>query len=146
VLACLNHLLYGSTWVRRTLCPDKPLNEPTISPKTGKYTLETLSWNANERRDSAGLCLLLHGMNASRKQWEKYTRQFPKDFPHMDYLAGPVFKAGNCSLEEAAEPFIEVVEDYLRKFPGKPLILIGTSNGSRIASYIERIPMIFSQS
>jgi hypothetical protein len=44
---------------------------------------------------------------------------------------------GNCSLKEAAEPILAMVEDYIEKNPGKPVILIGTSNGGRIAAYIE---------
>lgn len=136
-LACFRHLLYGGTWVRRAVCPDKPLNEPIVSSLTGKYELATLPWNQDDSQESGGLCLLLHGMNASHKQWETYSRQFPKSFPNVHLVVGSVYKAGNCSLEAAGNPFVEVVEDYLQKFPGKPIVFIGTSNGARLASYIE---------
>lgn len=137
ILACVRHLLYGGTWLRRTVCSDKPLDKSVISPLSGNYDQKTLPWNQIETQESGGLCLLLHGMNASRKQWETYSRQFPKNFPQAHLVIGNVYRAGNCSLEAAGNPFIEVVENYLAKFPGKPIVLIGTSNGARLASYIE---------
>jgi hypothetical protein len=58
-------------------------------------------------------------------------------FDYISYLAASTFKAGNCSLEEAGAPLAEIVENYLQKFPGKSITLIGTSRGAQITSYIE---------
>ncbi len=119
------------------LCPYKPLHTPVVCPLTGKYALNTLPWNTAENSANEGLCLLLHGMHASQKQWENYSRQFSHSFPHFHLVVGSVHKAGNCPVQVAGEPFIEIVEDYLKRVPDKPVILMGTSNGSRIVSDIE---------
>jgi hypothetical protein len=141
VLACLHHLRYAGAWridyLRSFFRPEEMIREPTVSSLTGRYDMRTLPWNDPHCKDSDGLCLFLHGLKASAKQWEAYTRQFSTHFPNTHYIAGSVFERGNCFLEEAGDPFIELIEDYLQKFPGKSIILIGTSNGSRIASYIE---------
>jgi hypothetical protein len=136
-LACFRHLLYGGAHVRRMCYPIRPLQEATVSLETGRYVLATLPWNDKSCQSSNGLCLFLHGLNASPRQWETYSRKFPSEFPNTHYLVGVVFKAGNCSLKNAGDPFVEVIEDYVQKFPGKPIVLIGTSNGGRLASYIE---------
>jgi pimeloyl-ACP methyl ester carboxylesterase len=94
-----------------------------------------MPWKHSE--ESAGLCLFLHGLNASPRQWESYTRRFSRQFPETHYLAPYIVLAGNCPLEEAAGPVVQIVENYLQKFPGKPVTLVGTSNGARIALHVE---------
>ncbi|MBS0624857.1 MAG: hypothetical protein JSS32_02265 [Verrucomicrobia bacterium] len=136
-LACLRHLRYVGTWARRMVCPDQDLGISAVSNRTGKYELRKLPWNSAEAQESRGLCLMIHGLNSSPKQWESYTRQFRKEFPNAHLVVGSVHKAGNCSLQDAANPFVELVENYMEKCPGKPIVFIGTSNGARVAADVE---------
>ena len=108
---------------------------PKPSLETKEYCLDELPWNKSQ--DSAGLCLCLHGLDATFRQWEKFTQQIPQQFPTVHYLAPTILHAGNCSLEDAAMPVVKIVKDYLTKFPGNHLFLIGSSNGARVASFLE---------
>lgn len=119
------------------VCCSKKLPDASVSVRTGRYVLKTLPWNSQNSTNSDSLCLMIPGLHVKPRQWTQYTTLLPKQFPKMHYLVGKVFKAGNCSLEEAGNPFVKVVENYAKKFPGKPIYLVGTSNGARIVSYIE---------
>lgn len=99
------------------------------------YERQDLPWT--NQTDSAGLYLFVHGLRGSPRSWGGYLKQLQKDSPKAHFLAPCVPLRGNCSLETAAEPFLHILRDYMLKFPGKPVTLVGTSNGSRIISDIE---------
>jgi len=145
--AALRQCFFGCRYARNSLCPDKTMKhiQPKTSEDTGRYDLDALPWNTSD--NSEGLCLFLHGLNASPQQWKTYTTQFVKIFPNTHHLAPYIFQLGNCSLESAGDPLVAIIEHYLKKFPGKCITLIGTSNGTRIASYIETAinPDLFSE-
>lgn len=54
-----------------------------------------------------------------------------------DVFAPVVPSRGMCSLDAAAEPVWNHVEDYVKAHPGKPVCLCGVSNGSRVAMWID---------
>ena len=118
--------------------PSKPFMRyinPAYSKSEGKYRydLSKIQWNS----DSEGLCLYVHGFRGSSRTWHKYLKYMGKNHPKIDCLAPSVPMTGNCSLEDAADPILAIVEDYLKKHPGRPVRFVGTSNGGRILAYIE---------
>ena len=98
---------------------------------------ETKDYPWNTATESEGLVLLVHGLRGKPFSYGGYIKDLKALSPNSHIIAPQVAEQGNCSCEIAAEPFLELVEAYLKKFPGKPVTLIGTSNGSRIISYIE---------
>ncbi len=96
---------------------------------------ETYHWD----KEKKGLFVILHGLKGSPIfSPASYRDQIEKEFPgkyEIKVLYVP--DAGNCPLKKAAEPFIEMVRDYVEANPGKPVTVIGTSNGARIAGAID---------
>jgi hypothetical protein len=96
---------------------------------------EKQSWNPDNR----GLFVVLHGLKGSPVYAAvTYQEKIHKLHGNKYEVRVPfVPKKGNCSLTEAADPILAIVLDYIEQNPGKPICLIGTSNGARIAAYIE---------
>lgn len=113
---------------------ENPVNVEGVK-KTFAYKQETYPWAEAENSD--GLYLHIHGLNGHSTNWNPYVEELTKDYPNAHILTPEVAMVGNCDLETAADPILKIVEDYLTKFPGKSINLIGTSNGGRIAAYIE---------
>lgn len=105
------------------------------SKETYTYKKEELPWNSSS--ESQGLYLFIHGLRGFPADLGQYIEEVRRKNPHAHLFAPRVAKGGNCKLTKAATPFVEVVEDYLSKFPGKPVTILGVSNGARIATYIE---------
>ena len=100
---------------------------------------------AAEERDvwkvenNKGLYVIIHGLNGSPKMTAmNYAKQIEKDHPGTYEIRAPhVYKKGNCSLKDAARPILKMIKSYIAENPGKPIHLIGTSNGARIAARVE---------
>lgn len=101
------------------------------------YPEDQLPWNRPESKESEGLYLFIHGLRGAPTAWNSYLKKVNERSPGIHCLAPHVPLGGNCPLEDSAEPLLEIVKDYLKKNPGKPVVLVGTSNGGRIALYIE---------
>lgn len=116
---------------------DTPITPIPTQGEDGKfhYNLKALPWNQTEK--SEGLYLFVHGLHGTPLHWKKYFPALEKKKPGVHYVAPHVPSKGNCPLEQACIPILQIVKNYLEKHPGKPIHLIGTSNGSRIISYIE---------
>ncbi len=113
--------------------------KPTFCENTGEYLYpeENFPWNRLKEKENGGLCLFIHGLRGIPHDWHEYLVEMKRRHPDVYCLAPYVLLEGNCSLKEAAAPLLRLVQDYARKNPGKPIILIGTSNGGRIAMYLE---------
>ncbi len=92
--------------------------------------------NVEWKRESAGLVVLVHGLRSYPAAWFSQIKLL-KRYPMVDLSVPSVTKKGMCSLEEAAFPILEVLKDYAEKYPGKPIGVLGVSNGSRIATWLE---------
>ncbi len=105
--------------------------EECVSPTTKKH-----EWKVENNK---GLYVIIHGLNGSPKMTAaSYVKLIKKDRPGIYEIRAPhVYKKGNCSLKAAATPIIQMIGSYLAENPGKPIHLIGTSNGARIAAHVE---------
>lgn len=102
--------------------------------QTDSYNL--CGQNTNWKKDSIGLCVLIHGLRGHPSIWRSQ-KQLLKSHTKIDTFVPFVPKKGDCSLEEAARPILSTILDYIAKHPGKPICLIGVSNGSRLSTWIE---------
>lgn len=95
--------------------------------------------NNIKNENSEGLIVYIHGLVSDPVIGKSlYAQEIEKREPGKYTILVPnVPKKGNCSLEEAATPILEIVRKYIKENPGKPVQLIGHSNGGRIAGYIE---------
>lgn len=89
-------------------------------------------WNS----ETKALCVLIHGLYDWPCTWNPQLEQLNNQ-EKIDTFVPSVTAEGNCSLEEAADPILPTILDYAKKNPGKPICLMGASNGSRIATYLE---------
>lgn len=90
------------------------------------------TWNES----SQGLVVMLHGLNNHPVHWYKQIQLIKKE-PEINTYTPVIKKRGACSLTEAVEPILETILDYTRKHPGKPICLLGVSNGARLTTWIE---------
>jgi len=105
-----------------------------------KYDQNQVPWNhqpENSKQTNEGLLLFVHGLQSSPYVWKRYITEVHKTYPNMYCLAPHIPFEGDCDLALAAQPILELVQDYADKHPEKPIVLVGTSNGARINMYME---------
>lgn len=100
-----------------------------------KYT--TIQRDQFEWKNNKGLILLIHGLFGHPSHWLSHIEEIQNNSNEFLIKAPLVFKRGNCSLEAAAKPILELVQDYLDDNPGKPICILSASNGARISNYID---------
>jgi len=93
---------------------------------------QQIEWKQN----SQGLVVLLHGLRNDPAAWFSQLSLL-KEHAAIDVFAPIVPHRGLCSLEEASSPILPAIEDFAQKNPGKPICLLGVSNGSRITTWLE---------
>jgi len=114
--------------------PDETLYPTPTLTDQGQYCFDLSNLPWKDDTSSEGLYLFIHGLGGKPWEWMSYIEALN---PNIHRLAPHVPSAGFCSLENEEIPLMPILEDYLKKFPGAPLHLIGTSNGGRIASHLE---------
>jgi len=92
----------------------------------------TIEW----QKESRGLVVLVHGLRSFPAAWFSQIKLL-KRYPKVDLFVPSVTKQGMCSLEEAADPILKTLQDYAAKNPGRPISVLGVSNGSRIATWLD---------
>ncbi len=137
VYACLKQIIDLLNMVKFYLYFFSKRNVTFLQPtKSGNtYSYKSLPWGKD--KSSKGLYLFIHGLQGFPSSWGGYVQKVRAIAPKAHSIAPYVPERGNCSLKTAAKPLLQLVKAYLKKFPGKPIHLVGTSNGARIASYIE---------
>lgn len=100
-----------------------------------KYDNQTHNWKDNTK----GLYVVVHGLLGTPKlsalSIAKYLDTHYKD--EYDIIVPIVTHKGNCTLESASNPILNMIIDFIDKNPSKPIHLIGSSNGGRIVAYLE---------
>lgn len=93
---------------------------------------QEMHWNP----DSEGLYVLVHGLSGHPSIWDHHITKIKKN-EKSDLFVPYVPHAGRCTLEEAAEPLLPLILNYIQTHPNCPISLIGASNGCRIISKLE---------
>lgn len=102
------------------------------------YDISKLSYRIDPSPQSDGLCLLIQGLGGYPFIWKKYIDILKKENPRLHCVAPVVYKKGNYHFKTVAKPILPIIQDYIAKNPGKPISLVGISNGARIAAFLER--------
>ncbi len=90
-----------------------------------------------ENKNSSGLCVLIHGLKGLPSMFDDYHDEFEAHMANKITIFQPhVQDQGNCRLEEAAENILQQTINWSKVHPNKPIVLIGVSNGARIAGYV----------
>ena len=114
----------------------------SMIPRAFSYSNQNSSIPQNSgnvwKEDNKGLFVIIHGLyDSTRFAGGTYFEQIKNDRQEYEVRLPKITSKGNCSLEKAAEPVLSMILDYISENPGKPINLIGHSNGGRIAVYIE---------
>ncbi|HEY4832570.1 MAG TPA: alpha/beta hydrolase, partial [Waddliaceae bacterium] len=150
VQAILNHAATLLTRLTNLILTNliKRNSDVVAEMRDGKlcFSENSLPWKS--AKESAGLYLFVHGWRSSPIRWNRYCNEIQKLKPDAHLFVPQVPFLGDCALEGAADPLLEVIKDYIKKFPGKPVTLLGASNGGRIINYLENnlSPEILSSS
>lgn len=91
------------------------------------------------KESNTGLFLFITGLKGHPVWAAPYLEQIKNDRPNVEVRIPFIPHGGNCNLDEATLPILGMVKDYIEKHPGKPICIIGTSNGARIAAKIETL-------
>lgn len=106
---------------------------PVLQANSNTYHIDEQQWVKSKK-----LVVLIHGLNSSPLAWTDYLEEKSKFENNVSYFTPFVYKKGYCKCKEAARPILEVVKRYADQYPSNPIILVGHSNGARIAAYIEQ--------
>ncbi len=93
--------------------------------------------NNNWKEENKGLYVAIHGLNGRPNIWRNQLAVLQKQQPGFEIRLPYVPQKGNCSLETSVAPIETMIRDYLHQHPGKPVCLMGVSNGARIAMELE---------
>lgn len=102
---------------------------------------ENKTYNKKWKRNK-GLYILIHGLLGSPKLLGGKLSEIIEnininsDIPY-ELILPCVYQKGNCPLEEATIPILNLIENYIQQFPNNPIHIISCSNGSRISAYVE---------
>ncbi|MCB1117780.1 MAG: hypothetical protein KDK50_04275 [Chlamydiia bacterium] len=89
-------------------------------------------WKSNTK----ALIVLIHGLRSDPVAWNSQLNLL-KEQEQIDVFAPVVPNRGMCSLKSASNPIFKKLKDYANTNPGKPICIMGVSNGSRIATHLE---------
>lgn len=94
---------------------------------------------ANEQwqQENTGLFVFITGLNGHPVWAAPYLSSIQAEHPTLEVRIPVIPHSGDCSLEEASAPIVDLVRHYIQANPGKKICLIGISNGGRIAGYVE---------
>lgn len=84
------------------------------------------------------LVVCIHGLNNNPTQFKKITDEMQKkDLSETDIFVPHVLQKGNAKLDEMVKPISEEIASWAKTSGEKELVLVGISNGGRIARAIE---------
>lgn len=84
------------------------------------------------------LVVCLHGLSNGPKQFDSIMRELFRRGPvGMDLFIPPILEAGNAKLDDMVQPIFEQIRKWSQTEGDKELVLVGISNGGRIARALE---------
>lgn len=112
-----------------------------IDPETRSYRNEMhiVAEAEAEVVDDDNICLVvfIHGLNSSPLSWTRYILNLAGRTDATHYFAPYVYRRGNCSAREAADPIFRAIVKFKQRHPSARICLVGHSIGARIAGYVE---------
>ncbi|MBJ7449806.1 MAG: hypothetical protein JHC93_05555 [Parachlamydiales bacterium] len=126
----LNKFLhYGLSYIREaTFMMTSFYRELNVSPEYWDPANKAVEW----KKGNKGLVILVHGLRGHPSHFDRHIELIRKHCPDFEVIAPYVHKKGDCSLEEATTPILNIAKDYGVKHPDNLVCLIGFSNGARI--------------
>ena len=84
------------------------------------------------------LIVLLHGLNSDYYKFQKTVDEIEnKDLSTTDIFIPRILQKGNAKLDEMVRPILTEIAKWATTSEEKELVLVGTSNGARIARAID---------
>ena len=124
IKSCWTLIAYYPSKVRESLGKAGKVVSPYITPE-GPLTKERL-------------VVCLHGRNNHPVQFKKMISIFKnKDLSNTEIYAPHILQKGNAKLDEMVEPIFEEIRKWAEQEGDKELVLVGISNGGRVARALE---------
>lgn len=88
----------------------------------------------------AVLVVLIHGIGGTPAAFSRYIRHVIDTYSNdeVQLFVPNVVNRGFCSLETASKPVFDAVQEFSVRHPNTTIMLVGHSNGARIALYVDR--------
>ncbi|MBS0653090.1 MAG: hypothetical protein JSR39_06115 [Verrucomicrobia bacterium] len=103
-----------------------------------KSVTDSLTTPPTEGFSKRKLVVCIHGLNGQPSQFDKVVNQMQEeDLSDTDLFTPSVLQRGCARLDEMVAPILETIGDWARTGGDKELVLVGFSNGGRIARAIE---------
>lgn len=84
------------------------------------------------------LVVCIHGLNGAPSQFESIVSELQKkELSETDIYIPTVLERGNAKLDETVKPIFDEIAKWVKTDGDKELVLVGVSNGGRIAKAIE---------
>ncbi|WP_420422605.1 esterase/lipase family protein [Simkania sp.] len=101
------------------------------------YIDPSLTQSYRWKEKSTGLYVFIHGIHGHPSCWNAYKKAIEAHDPNADVCLIKVNNGGDCSLEEATTPILNLLKNYTTKYRDKPIALVGTSRGGPIVASLE---------
>lgn len=113
------------------------LNKQYVSARYGERSIEPYTKMPQEDSSCKKLVVCLHGLNNSPLQFKKIIDEInPSQHPEITLYVPKIREKGNAKLDEMVAPILADVAAWAKTGTEKQLVLVGISNGARIAKAI----------
>ncbi len=113
------------------------LNRVSLKVRRAERKMKPLTSNAGSLSKKK-LVVCLHGLNNNPTQFKKIVRELQKkDLSETDIHIPHILKKGNATLDEMANKIYLTIKTWAETQQECELVLVGISNGGRIAKAIE---------
>ena len=128
-----NSAIFGLNIIPNLFYTDKYVISP--NPNNPNMAYEPIEFKTN----SKGLIVAIHGLLGSPRSfgYEIGKKISKYNLDDIDYISPIVPYRGNCALEISSKPIYDLILQWIKINPSKPIHIISCSNGCRIASFIE---------
>ncbi len=105
----------------------------SVEKQMNPYTKAPINNSSNKR-----LVVCLHGLNNNPTQFKKIVDEMNKQgYSKCDIYIPKILQKGNAKLDDMVSPIVEHIATWAKTGEDKELVLVGVSNGGRIARAIE---------
>lgn len=114
------------------------LDKMSLSLRRVDAMMDPLTRVDNRDLSKKRLVVCVHGLNNNPTQFKKIVDEMQKeDLSETDIFIPRVVQKGNAKLDEMVRPIFDEIVKWANTSDEKELVLVGVSNGARIARAIE---------